>query len=700
MRLRKAFVITLVISLVFGPMATANPSTTNYESFLSTPQGRDLLKQAQAGEKIDVSEAVQTESFKSDFKKEEKHEVEEMFSKTALAEDLPAISFYGYEAFKETVATFVPDLSSPVPSDYVIGPGDTFNVTLWGISEGIFKVSVNHEGEITLPKVGVVSVAGLRYGDLKSYIEKQLGRYYEQINVNISMAKIKTIRVYVVGEVRQPGSYTISSLSTLYSALFQAGGPSKHGTLRNIKLIRGGKTVAVADLYKFLLYGKKSEDRELLSGDTIFVPPRGEVVGITGNVNRPAIYEIKGKADLTDLINVAGGFTPVSYLNRVQIERVVAHQRKIVLDRNVSALDDRSRIILQDMDLVKVYPIIADIENVVYLEGNFKYVGPHEFRPGMHLNDIVKSKDILKPYSYLPKAEVVRLDAATLKTKIFDVDLEKLFDGDQTQNLALEAGDKIFISSEFQPQAKIVLSGQFKLPGTYTIRKGERLSSLIERSGGFKDDAYMFGAVFARKSAKVAQETALTRYVDELRRKILEEEAEISTSGMSAERIEHQQIALAKSREMLENFETAAFVEGRVIIDLHDGQLVGSIDDVELEDGDELYVPAYPNIVSVLGEVYSPSSVIFSGSKRISYYLGKVGGLTKRADAGDIYVVRADGSVLSGRATFRKEILPGDIIFVPQIIERFDWWGAVGDFTHWFYEAALAFAVIATYLQN
>ncbi|MBU0686366.1 MAG: SLBB domain-containing protein [Candidatus Margulisbacteria bacterium] len=704
MNFRKILALVIMVSLLLSSSSFAAPkgdseTLSAYESLLSTPQGRELLRKANTGQEITIGneEIVETNLVE----KQGLTNIEKQFSAVASLEGLPEIRLFGYDAFKKSAVSFVPDSESPVPSNYLIGAGDSFNITLWGISEGIFKVTVNQEGEITLPKVGVVSVAGLRYGDLKAHIEEHLGRYYEQINVNITMAEIKTIRVYVVGEVEQPGSYTVSSLSTLYSTLFQAGGPSKHGTMRNIKLVRDGKTIATVDLYKFLLYGDKSHDQELVSGDTIFVPSRGSVVGITGNVERPAIYEIKGKAEFSDILSIAGGFTPVSYLNRIQIERIVAHQRKIVVDENVASQKARTKIALQDMDLVKIYPIFSEIQNVVYVEGNFKQIGPYEWKPGMMLRDIITSKALLKPYSYLPKAEVVRLDKETLATEVFEIDLEKLFAGDIEQNIALEFGDRIVVSTDFRPQAKVVLKGEVLLPGTYIARNDERLSSVIERAGGFTKNAYLFGAVFTRTSARETQETALSRFIVELEKRIIEQESRLAASGMSGERVVQQQEALEKSSELLDKLKASVLIKGRVILALEElPKFKDSKDNIVLEDGDELTVPSRPNIVSVLGEVYSPSSVIYQKGKKASFYLNKVGGITKNADNGGVYVVQADGSVLSGGNAFGNEVKPGDVIFVPQILERFDFFGSVGDFTRWFYEAAMAFAVIATYLKQ
>ncbi len=723
------FLATYYLLLITFPVNAQTISVADYQKALSDPRIQSAIKNSgatktQSNQNNNTAIQKQDSSSETDpsftsVNKEEKGlvEIEKYFSNSASLENLSKIRLYGYDAFKKmqgasdtdtqsssnSIIPFVSDVETPVPTDYVIGPGDSFKVTMWGISEGIFDVTVDSQGDIILPKVGVINVAGIKYGALQPFIQKQLGQYYEQVNVNVTMSKIKTIRVFVVGEVANPGSYAVSSLSSVYSLLFQAGGPTKSGTLRNIQLMHNGKKVAAIDLYKFLLAGDKSQDKHLTSGDTIFVPTRGPVVGITGNVNRPAIYEIKDNTDLADIISLAGGFSPLSYLNRVQIERIVAHQKKIMVDEKLSNSQKKFNILVQDMDLVKVYPIFSEIQNVVYLEGHFKYIGPYEYKPGMRLKDVVSSKNLLKPYPYLPKGEVVRFDPDTLQTEIFDIDLGKLFAGDEKQNILLTPNDKIRAGSDFRPQARVVLDGEVVVPGEYIIKDGETLGSVIRRAGGFTSRAYLFGAVFTRQSAQAIQENASVKFLDDLEKRLIEEEIKLTTNTMLApERILQKESSLQKNKQLLEKLRSSLEIKGRVIVNLDSiANFVDSPSDFALENGDKLYVPPVPDIVSVLGEVYNPSSVVFQGKAKGEYYLKKVGGTTNNADKGNIYVIRADGSVLSGYGSVASTILlPGDTILVPQVIERFDWWGAFSDFTHWFYEASLALAVYANYIKK
>ena len=245
---------------------------------------------------------------------------------------------FGYDTFLKTTSSFAPAVSVPVGPDYLIGPGDQFTITLWGTTEGIYNLQVTKEGNITLPKVGVVPVAGLKYGELENTLRKSLSRYYSNFNLSIAMGSLKTITVYVVGEVENPGSYSLSSLSTVYSALFSAGGPTKKGTLRAIQILRSGKVIKTIDLYDFLLKGDRSQDIRLRHEDTVFVPLIGPVVGVSGVVYRPAIYELKGGETLSDVIKTAGGIMPISLASRLQLTRFSDNEKKVILDIQIDQL--------------------------------------------------------------------------------------------------------------------------------------------------------------------------------------------------------------------------------------------------------------------------------------------------------------------------------------------------------------------------
>lgn len=608
---------------------------------------------------------------------------------------------FGYDIFR-TGGRFSASENMPVEPDYVIGPGDAFNITLWGAAEGSFRVEVNQDGNITLPKVGVVHVGGISYGNLKQTIEQEFLNYYEKINFEISIANLKPMRVFIVGEVSRPGSYSLSPLSTVFNALFAAGGPTKKGSLRNIELKRGGRTVSHFDFYQFLLYGDKRQDSVLLSGDTIFVPLIGPTVGISGNVFRPAIYEIKGTADLSEVVSLAGGLLPTSYLNRVQIERVVNHDKKIIIDKKImfSPNEKKVGIPLKNMDFVNIFQIYSEIGNMVSLEGSVKYPGPYELKEGKsRLLDILPSSASLTFSAYLPKAEIIRIDKNTLQTKVITVNLGRLFAGDETQNVGLESADKIVVFTEQKPQKKVELSGEVKLPGTYIIQKGERISSVLERAGGFTKDAYLYGAIFTRKSAQAAQQASLNKMLSNLEVSSFRKEKNVMP-GMSIEEKSSKASEAENLRETIGRL-GAGTMEGRVIIQLdYPERLKGTKRDIELEDGDKLIVPPVPSVVNVIGEVFTSSSLLYDEKLSVSDYLSQVGGLTKHADKGNIFILKSNGATYSeaqGYNVMAAKLYPGDSILVPEKTEKtvqVNVFSAIGDFSKWVIEVGAAILLV------
>ena len=287
---------------------------------------------------------------------------------------------------------FAPVIDAPVGPDYVIGPGDTLVVTTWGSLDGVWPLEVNRSGEIVLPRVGAVKVWGATFAKVPDMIRSSLSRVFKNAQVNVTMGKLRHIKVYLVGEVTYPGDYDLSSLSTVINALAAAGGPTKNGSLRSIQLLRAGQIVENIDLYDFFLKGDKSRDIRLQPGDTVHVPIIGKVAGISGNVRRPAIYELKNEVNLKDLIELAGGFNPSGYLNRLQISRVVSHSKKLVTDFSLDPklgdkeLEEKTKgITIQDLDLVKVFPIDLTVRDNVRLDGYVLRPGLYALKPGMRV---------------------------------------------------------------------------------------------------------------------------------------------------------------------------------------------------------------------------------------------------------------------------------------------------------------------------
>jgi polysaccharide biosynthesis/export protein len=660
----KKILVSLLILSMISPVFAQTPDISSLKEMLP-----ELMQKAKDAQPAAVQPALQPEAPASAL---EVSSIEEVL--TVAAPGMPGLSQFGYQIFQQSMAGSAPDSNVPVRSDYVIGPGDSFSITLWGISEGVVHATVDREGNITLPKAGVVGVAGIRFGELDKFIAGVLRPYYQEINVSVAMDQMRSIRVYILGEVRKPGGYNLNSMSTVFNALYACGGPSKKGTLRKIKLVRGQNTIAEVDLYDFLLYGKKKGDVQLEDGDVVFVPLIGDVVGVAGNVPRPAIYEINGKVNMQNVIDLAGGFMPTSYLNRVQLQRIEAHESKSVVDIDVSKENGRlASIPIKNMDMVQIFSIYPLVKNLVYLEGKVKYPGSYELKPGMRVKDLVPSVSALVLDSYLDRAEVVRLNPGNKETEVIPFNLSKLLAGDESQNIALAPLDKIVVHAEKMEEATVTLKGEVKAPGAYAIHNGEKLSALLERAGGFTSKAFLFGSVFIRQSAKASQQGSITKMIDELERKLVAESS-LNINSVNAEALVAERYA--RSKELLEKLR-ASQAQGRIIAHISDPSVLkGTKEDIILEDGDEITIPQTPSVVSVLGEVYNANSLLYEQGKNARYYIDKVGGLNKNADGGSLYVIRADGSIVGSDRynVFNLEMVRGDTVIVPQRVEMvYDW---------------------------
>jgi polysaccharide export outer membrane protein len=619
---------------------------------------------------------------------------------------------FGYDLFRQPPSTFAPVEMVPVGPNYIIGPDDEIRVTVWGKIEGQWNVVVDRDGNITLPKVGILGVTGLSFKELKELLYKEFSKYYTGFEMNVNMGALRTIRVYVVGYAERPGAYTISSISTLINALFEAGGPSKTGTMRDIQLKRNGQMIVHFDMYEFLLKGDKTEDVRLMPEDVIFIPPIGPVAAIAGSVNTPAIYEIKGETRISQLIEMAGGLSDVAFKGRVQIERIIDNTRQIVFE---SDLVQANAMEIQAGDLVKIYQVVQD-KKVVRVSGAVHRTGEYGFKPGMTVKDLISMSGGLKYFAYAREAELTRVhitDKGPVTEKIM-INLEKAIAGETESNIHLKEDDYLFVRTvpEWQLYQTVTVSGEVKFPGTYTIKKGERLSSLLERAGGYTDKAYLRGAVFTRKRVKEIQQTSLDEMVDRLERELLVAGTTITATSMSPEEAQIGKIAYEQRQKFIESLRTLK-PTGRLAIKLaHLRLLKGSEFDIELEEGDSLFIPPENRFVNVVGSVFAPGSFIYHLEFDYKDYISQAAGFSKYADTSNVYVLKVDGTAnkvsrgFIGWNPFKsrwevsafgeevKEIEPGDTIVVPEELERIAWLREIKDITQILMQMAVTAGVV------
>lgn len=633
---------------------------------------------------------------------DEKSEFEKYVSGKSPVTTSLDISQFGYDLFAKPPSTFAPTLYVPVGPDYVVGPGDTIKIDVWGKFEGSWNVVVNNDGNISLPKAGVFGVTGLSFKELKELLHKNFSKYYTGFEMNVSMGPLRTIQVYVVGNAQRPGAYTISSLSTIINALFEGGGPSKTGSMRNIHVKRNGKTVVTFDLYDFLLQGDKTKDIRLMPEDVIFIPPVGPLVGIAGNVKTPAIYELKGETRLLDLVEMAGGITGIAFKGRVQVQRVENHHARTMFEGDLIDVEKspEKNFILQDGDLAKIFAV-ADTAKAVTITGAVAHPGQYGVNPGVtKVSDIISLTGGLLYYTS-NQAEVTRVTVTQSgpKTEIFTIDLARAMQGDPQHDVPLQMNDYLLVRTvpEWNLYRTVTLNGEVRFPGTYTFKQGETLSSVIERAGGFTGRAYLRGAMFTRERVREQQQRQINEMVERLERELSGSGAAQIATASSPDDARMVQLELDQKKNFIAQLKTIR-AKGRIALNITEmATFRGSAYDIELEQGDTITVPADPKTVQVIGSVYNQSAFVYERNRDYDYYVNLAGGYTSNADDGNTFILQANGTAIKAGGSFLgfgEHLGSGDTVVVPEQIERVAWMRHIKDITQIMYQIAVTAGVL------
>jgi polysaccharide export outer membrane protein len=660
------------------------------------------------------------------------------------------LPIYGASLFRQPPSTFAPLENVPVPADYVVGPGDELYVQLWGQLNVELRATVDRNGQVFVPKVGTIPVAGVHLSNLDGYFRERIERIYRNFELAVTLGKLRSIDVFFVGEARRPGTYTISSLSTLVNAIFAAGGPAAQGSMRHIQVKRAGQLITDFDLYDLLLKGDKSKDVPLLPGDVIYIAPVGPQVAIAGSVNTPAIYELKdAQTSLTDAIELAGGLNTVADGSKATVERIDQHQIRSVSEFALGQSDQQQMV--KDGDIIRILSIVPRFDNAVTLRGNVANPGRYPWHPGMKIRDLIPNKETLLTRSYwhaenalvtgaatkyekppeskadegrlrtevklnAPEinwdyAVIQRLNPVDLSTTLVPFSLgEAVLEGDETNNLELRAGDIVTIFSQrdipvpIKRQTMLVrLDGEVQVPGIYRIQAGDTLREILERAGGLTENAYLYGTHFTRESARVEQQAALDRITTEM-------EAEIQQKSIANTRSNPENaVALAAqsaSQQALVQQLRAAKASGRVVLQLKPSDnSLAAVPRVVLEDADHVFVPSQSQMVSVVGSVYNQSSFLYRKGATVGDYIRESGGGNATADLRHALLVRADGSVIGHTSVFKHfgesftsiRVLPGDAIVIPAKLQSGGFSKALRDWAAVASQASIAAAVIATH---
>jgi len=581
---------------------------------------------------------------------------------------------FGYDFFGVQFSGFPPVLDMPVGPDYVLGPDDTFSLHIWNSPDASLNRSyitpVERDGTVFVPQIGSIPVAGSTFSQATMVIRARLGTVLKRFDLHISMARLRTIKVYVVGEVVRPGAYEISSLATTSHALYAACGPAKSGSLRRIQVVREGKALATLDFYGFLLSGDRTQDIRLQSGDTLVVPSIGAVAAIGGPVRRPGIYELDDKTTLGRLIELAGGLAPTADRKRCQIFRVEAG-RRVILDVALDAVLDGSdspQPIMLDGDVARLMGVPSRVDNAVKVTGAVRNPGLQEFRPGMRLKDLV-SPDRLLIDAYMDRAELVRTDPVTYEVTVIPFSPRALFQGKE-ENVELRRLDKVVIATQVKPPRLVEVSGEVRRPGHYTVESGETLSSLLKRAGGLTVRAFPQGIIVIRESVRRTQQTEIEKFVALQKQKLVVEAANLASGSFPIQsgQITTEQAALQLQLQALDQM-AARIQPGRVVVRMESvEQLEGGPEDITLEDGDRITMPQQPQTVMIIGAVRNPTTVVYRDGLKVEDYVQQAGGLTSEAREKDMYILRADGSTDTAYFRMRK-VHAGDTVVVPERLE-------------------------------
>ena len=544
-----------------------------------------------------------------------------------------------------------------LPANYALGPGDRIGVYLLGTVQQNMDVMVNVEGKIFLPPAGVIHVWGMKMDEFRTLLSRRLSQYYDNFTLDIMLLQPKNVMVVVVGDVQQPGKYVLSALNTVLDAVIMAGGPTPNGSLRDIQLIRAGERFTAVDLYAFLMSGQTNEDAFLQAGDRIYVPLSQHRVSIAGEVKRPSIFELKpgGKERLSDLIELAGGFTDFAFLDKIEISRLQEHGHRTLsyTDYNdVVSGDSTYNLLLQNHDSIRVYSKLEQIhERQVSIFGEIRSPGTYVLQDNMHLSDLILKAGSLTREAYRLEAQVARIDPGE-PTTFLKVSLDEMTNGaNGGSDIILAEDDQVFIRRipEWEVGLLVEVRGEVMFPGKYAIVKDSTyLSDILQQADGFTEDAFLQEAYVLRPSTHVKFDQEFER-LKEMRREEMSD-------------LEYQYFVMrqnsAEIEQVVVNFEKLVYEKDRS-------------EDIIMEHGDIIVVPRAPKVVTVTGSVARPGGVTYVPGATKDYYLGKAGGASWDAQLRKTKIIKVTGEVLDDEDV--DEFEPGDIIWVPRKSDKKFW---------------------------
>ncbi|PWU10053.1 MAG: hypothetical protein C5B47_02690, partial [Verrucomicrobia bacterium] len=401
----------------------------------------------------------------------------------------------------------------PVGPDYIVGPGDGINVELWGsVSQRLQRV-VDRQGRVSLPEVGTVQVSGKTLAQVQQALQSNLRAEFRDVQADVSLARLRTVRIYVVGDVVNPGAYDVSSLSTPLNALYVAGGPTARGSMRLVKHYRGKELIEDVDIYDLFLHGLTGDLKRLEPGDTILIPPAHAEVALEGMVRRPALYELNQEKTLDKVLELAGGVLPSGALRHIQVERLEAHESRVMLSLDLPETDTQNEVAaaladfkVQDGDRIRVSPILPYAQKSVYLDGHVYRPGKYAYRDGMRVSDLLHSYSDMLPEPSRRHAELIRLSAPDFHPTVVAFHIDEALKGDANSNLLLQPLDtiRIFGRYDFEDPPEVIVSGEVRRPGPHLTSGDLQVRDAVYLAGGLTPDAMVSDAqIFRRENGQI-----------------------------------------------------------------------------------------------------------------------------------------------------------------------------------------------------
>ncbi len=634
------------------------------------------------------------------------------------------LDYFGYQIFLGDPKAFQASEFGAVDPNYNIGPGDQIILMLWGELQFRQEYTIDREGYVFLPEVGQVFVNGLNLEALEKKIFQILSKVYSTLNpqkgepttfMDVSIGDLRPLRIIVLGEVSQPGMYLVSPSASLSSSLYYFNGPTTLGSLRNIELIREGKSVGNIDFYDYLLSGNIPNDIRLQMDDVIFIKPRGKTVTIKGEINRQGIYELNENENLKDLLEIAGKLTASAYTNRTQIERIIpSHKRKemgmdkMLIDVDLQdILSSNKPVELQDGDIIDIFPINQYYSNYVLINSNsITRPGRYQLSPGMRVLDLISAADGLLNDAYIDRAHIRRIKD-DLSIQLITLNLKKVLENDLNQNIELQFMDQLIIYNKNEINnifTNVTISGPIKNAGQYVFEKDISLGDLIIFSGGFIEGIKKVKISVARLNKNKFSPTIYNfpyknNFINT--NDLIDDDHEINTFYLEpfdiisvysdprdniAETVnisgaiyfpgdypiisENEKVSdiILRAGGLLPKAypKASSFSRDDKIIKLSFEEIIKnnkSKDNFNVMPGDIINISTKSNIITIDGEVNQPGLYKYYKGYNINNYINIAGGLTANAEKKEIWVTYADGT-----SKRNKQFLPSPIIYDSSII--------------------------------